>query len=121
MRVAVVRYERATAVLKISILDTPNQRRLKPEGQLIALWAEKLRRTAASGGPLWSRTRDRLNQPIQLSWRMNMHDEPIGPMSAENVEEFDVWIFESRDLVVSVIPLHAPWSVTAENHEISPQ
>jgi hypothetical protein len=26
-----------------------------------------------------------------------MNDTPIEPMSADNVEEFDVWIFESRD------------------------
>ena len=48
-----------------------------------------------------------------------MHDESIRPMTAENVEEFDVRICESRDLVVSVVPLHAPWSATAENYEIN--
>ena len=48
-----------------------------------------------------------------------MNDKPIQPMSAENVEEFDVWIFDSQDLVVSVIPLHAPMDATTENYEIS--
>ena len=47
-----------------------------------------------------------------------MQDRPIEPMSAENVEEFEVRIFDSEDLVVSVIPLHAPWNTTAENYEI---
>lgn len=51
----------------------------------------------------------------------NMHDKPIEPMSAENVEDFDVWIFDSQGLVVSVIPLHAPLNATTENYEISQQ
>lgn len=48
-----------------------------------------------------------------------MHDEPIEAMSVDNVAEFDVRIFDSHDLVVSVIPLHAPLSATTENYEIS--
>jgi hypothetical protein len=48
-----------------------------------------------------------------------MNDKPIEPMSASNVEEFDVWIFDSLDLVVSVIPHHAPLNATTENYEIS--
>lgn len=48
-----------------------------------------------------------------------MQDQPIGPMSVANVEEFDVWIFDSEDLVVSVIPLQAPLNATTENYEIS--
>lgn len=48
-----------------------------------------------------------------------MHDQPIEPMSAANVEDFDVWIFESLDLVISVIPLNAPSSVNIEKHEIT--
>jgi hypothetical protein len=43
MRVALTRDERATAVLKISILDTPNERRLMLEGRLIAPWTAELR------------------------------------------------------------------------------
>lgn len=50
-----------------------------------------------------------------------MHDESIGPMSVENVAEFDIWIFDSRDLVVSVIPHHAPMNTTTEEYEISQQ
>ena len=50
-----------------------------------------------------------------------MNDTPIEPIRAENVEEFDVVIFESRDLVVSVIPLRAPSKVAMENYEISKQ
>ena len=50
-----------------------------------------------------------------------MQDKPIEPMNAENVHDFDVWIFDSRDLVVSVVPLLAPLSVTMENYEISQQ
>lgn len=50
-----------------------------------------------------------------------MHDESIGPMSVGNVEEFDVWIFDSRDLVASVVPQHAPWSATTEEYDIDQQ
>ena len=50
-----------------------------------------------------------------------MNDKPIQPINAENVEEFDVWIFDSQDLVVSVIPLQAPLNATTENYEISQQ
>lgn len=59
--------------------------------------------------------------PIRMQRRTDMHDESIGPMSAENVEEFDVWIFNSRDLVVSVVPHHAPWSASTEEYEINQQ
>ena len=48
-----------------------------------------------------------------------MQDRPIEPMSTEKVEEFDVRIFDSQDLVISVIPLHAPWNTTVENYEIT--
>jgi len=48
-----------------------------------------------------------------------MQDESMGPMSAENVEEFDVWVFAARNLVVSVVPHHAPWNATTEDYEIS--
>ena len=50
-----------------------------------------------------------------------MHEKPIEPMNAENVEHFDVWIFGSQDLVVSVLLLRAPSNVTTENYEISEQ
>jgi hypothetical protein len=49
---------------------------------------------------------------------MNLHNEPTNSMTAENVEQFDVWIFDSRELVVSVIPIDAPWNATAESHAL---
>ena len=39
---------------------------------------------------------------------MNRDNEPTNPMTAKNVEQFDVWIFDSSELVVSVIPSDAP-------------
>ena len=39
---------------------------------------------------------------------MNRDNEPTSPMTAENVEQFDVRIFDSSELVVSVIPIDAP-------------
>lgn len=50
-----------------------------------------------------------------------MQDESIGPMSVENVDEFDVWIFESQDLVVTVVPHHGSWNATTEEYEIGEQ
>ena len=50
-----------------------------------------------------------------------MHDKPIKPMSADNVEEFDVWIFDSQELVISVIPHYAPLNATTENYEVKEQ
>ena len=47
-----------------------------------------------------------------------MHDQPMKPMTAENVDEFDVWILNSYDLVVSIRPVSAPWNAAAENYEI---
>ena len=41
---------------------------------------------------------------------MNRDNEPTNPMTAENVEQFNVWIFDSSELVVSVIPIDAPWN-----------
>ena len=48
-----------------------------------------------------------------------MDNKPIEPMRAENVAEFEVRIFDGRDLVVSVVPLLAPWSATAENYPVN--
>ena len=50
-----------------------------------------------------------------------MNDKPVEPMSAENVEQFDVWIFEAPDLVISVIPHRDPSNVAVEKYEISLQ
>jgi hypothetical protein len=47
-----------------------------------------------------------------------MQDTPIESMSADNVEEFDVLIFESWDLMVSVIPYRAPWKLEIENYDL---
>jgi hypothetical protein len=61
-----------------------------------------------------------LDPLTHLPERMRMYDNtPTDPMNAENVEEFEVFIFESRDLVVSVIPLLEPGKVAMENYELS--
>jgi len=52
---------------------------------------------------------------------MNCDNEPTNPMTAENVEQFDVWIFDSSELVVSVIPIDAPWNVKAESYALTEQ
>lgn len=50
-----------------------------------------------------------------------MQDVPIERMSADKVEQFDVWIFDSQNLAVSVVPHNAPWSATTEDYEVSEQ
>ena len=52
---------------------------------------------------------------------MNRDSEPTNPMTAENVAQFDVWIFDSSELVVSVIPTDAPWNVKAESYALTEQ
>ena len=49
---------------------------------------------------------------------MNPHDEPTNSMTAENVEQFDVWIFDSSELVVSVTPIDAPGTATTESYAL---
>jgi hypothetical protein len=50
---------------------------------------------------------------------MNMHEQPLRTMTAENADEFEVRIFESTDLAVSIVRIDAPWSVSAEKYPIS--
>jgi hypothetical protein len=52
---------------------------------------------------------------------MNRDNEPTNLMTAENAEQFDVWIFDSSELVVSVIPIDAPWNATAESYTLTEQ
>ena len=52
---------------------------------------------------------------------MNRDNEPTNPMTADNVEQFDVWIFDSSELVVSVISIDAPWNVKAESYALTEQ
>jgi hypothetical protein len=50
-----------------------------------------------------------------------MHEQPMSPMTSANVEEFEVRILDSHDLVISIVLVHAPWNVTAEQYQISQQ
>ena len=47
-----------------------------------------------------------------------MSDRSLTTMTPWNVENFDIWIFEARDLVASVVPLQAPWSAAVENYHL---
>ena len=47
-----------------------------------------------------------------------MRKQPLGPMTSENVEEFEIRILDSHDLVVSIVLVHAPWTVIAEEYQI---
>jgi hypothetical protein len=46
---------------------------------------------------------------------MKMSNQPTEPMNAGNVHEFDIRIFEARDLVVSIVPVRFPSSATTES------
>jgi len=48
-----------------------------------------------------------------------MQERSFRRMSSDNVEEFDVRIIESQDLLVSIVLVHAPWSVTPEQYQIN--
>ena len=52
---------------------------------------------------------------------MNRDNESTNTMTAENVEQFDVWIFDSSELVVSVIPIDVPWNARAESYVLTEQ
>jgi hypothetical protein len=52
---------------------------------------------------------------------MNMNDKHTAPMSAENVDDFDVWVFDSQNLVISVVSHRAPWDTTVEEYVIYEQ
>ena len=45
---------------------------------------------------------------------MNLHNESASSMTAENVEQFDVRILDSSDLVAVVIPIDSPWNASEE-------
>ena len=49
---------------------------------------------------------------------MNSYRNPSLSMTAGNVDEFEVWVFESSDLVVSVISIQAPWNASSEEYSI---
>jgi hypothetical protein len=53
----------------------------------------------------------------QVARRINMSDRSLPTMTPRNVEDFDVWVFEARGLVASVVPLQAPWSAAVENYQ----
>ena len=48
-----------------------------------------------------------------------MQEQPFRPMTSENVEEFEIRVLDSQDLVISIVLVDAPWSVTAEKYQIS--
>lgn len=52
---------------------------------------------------------------------MNRDNEPTNPMTTDNVDQFDVWIFDSSELVVSVIPIETPWNAQAESYALTEQ
>jgi hypothetical protein len=71
---------------------------------------------ARQGGNLES---SGINSTAKSERRMNIHYESIRPMTAENVEEFDVWIVDSQDLIVSIVSHQAAWRATTEEYDIS--
>jgi hypothetical protein len=50
---------------------------------------------------------------------MNMSDGSLTTMTPRNVEDFDIWIFEARDSLASVVvPIQAPWAAAVENYQL---
>ena len=48
-----------------------------------------------------------------------MHKQPVSQMTSANVDEFEIRILDSNDLIVSIVLVHAPWSMTTETYQIS--
>jgi len=46
------------------------------------------------------------------------YSDPSQSMTSENVDEFEVWVFDASDFVVSVIPIQAPWDTNYENYSL---
>jgi hypothetical protein len=42
----------------------------------------------------------------------------VDSMTAENVEQFEVRILKSDELVVVVIPMDAPWNATEQHYAV---
>ena len=49
---------------------------------------------------------------------MSAYSDPSEPMQSGNVDEFEVLVFDATDLVVSVIPIQAPWNASSENYSL---
>lgn len=47
-----------------------------------------------------------------------MQDQSMKSMTAENVNQFDIWIRNAENLVVSIVPVDAPWAAVSESYEI---
>jgi hypothetical protein len=50
-----------------------------------------------------------------------MQEQSLGRMTSDKLEEFEVRILDSLDLVISIVLIRAPWSVTAEQYQITDQ
>jgi hypothetical protein len=47
-----------------------------------------------------------------------MSDRFPTTMTPRNVDDFDIWIFDARDLVISVVQIQAPWNTSVENYQL---
>ena len=47
-----------------------------------------------------------------------MSDKSLTNMTPGNVEDFDIWVFEARDLMAWVVPNQAPWAAAVENYQL---
>jgi hypothetical protein len=47
-----------------------------------------------------------------------MSDKSLTTMTPRNVEDFEIWVFEARDLVASIVPIQAPWHASVENYQL---
>jgi hypothetical protein len=69
--------------------------------------------------PLWPNVIYSCLEHPQPERRINMSDRFSTRMTPRNVEDFDIWVFEARDLVASVVPVQEPWSAAVENYQLN--
>jgi hypothetical protein len=50
---------------------------------------------------------------------MSFYSDPPQPMTAETVDEFEVWVFDASDLEISIIPVHATWNASTETYSLN--
>lgn len=89
-----------------------DSRRYRAFGNRSALYAlnTSIRFSIGRGYPLF--------RTSQVARRMIMPDKSLTTMTPRNVEDFDIWVFEARDLLASIVPIQAPWRAAVENYQL---
>ena len=47
-----------------------------------------------------------------------MRDKSMTTMTPRNVEDFEIWVFDARDLLASIVPIQAPSRAVVESYQL---